>query len=76
MTAEGRPESFSLKEAIETIEWQAERQLDTYASPPVTLPEAAKREKLEVEAVLLWLGICEKHQQDMFERIYAWRQYG
>tara|TARA_B100000745_G_scaffold285968_1_gene221598 strand:+ start:982 stop:1254 length:273 start_codon:yes stop_codon:yes gene_type:complete len=76
-TPDGHPESFSLKEAIETIQWQAERELDSRdVLTAATLPQAEEFLKSEVEAVVTWLNICEKHQRDMFERIYAFRQYG
>jgi hypothetical protein len=56
----GRPSTFSLKEAVETVQWQAQRQLS----------------QVEVDALNIYLNVCEKHLQDMLPRIYAWKLHG
>jgi hypothetical protein len=52
--------SFALKEAVATVAWQAEKELS----------------QTEVDSLVVYLNVCDKHLQDMLPRIYAWKLHG
>lgn len=67
----GVAKEFTLEEAVRAKEWELGRELNELRyDPKTTFPLGILEKEFELVALITWLAMCEKHQQDMADVIY------